>query len=132
MKKMLLSSLVAIASLTAVAAPQAEDTRVHARKVENASVAPGEKPGTISLQYTVVHSNPCVAGATHVGTTSIVNGHRLIVAVDAKWVKKVACPAVYRPTPVSYSTTLANLIPGEIYEVELLSQVSTVRVRAGR
>lgn len=133
MKKMLLSSVLALASVSAFAAPQAEDTRIYARKAENVAIATGAQPGTIQLEYTIVHSNSCVASVSHVGTTSVLApGNRLVVAVDTKWVKKVACPAVYHPTPVRYTTTLANLSHGETYEIELIGQPDRVRVRAGR
>jgi len=108
---------------------EVEAREMFAHRLINAEVTPGSEAGTLDIEYSVQFSNSCVASANSIHPTltrtSVYNdkgksqNHILFVAAQGP-VKKIFCPAVYRPVVQTQKVTLKNLQSRERYEVQVL------------
>lgn len=109
------------------------ETPIQIAQARGVSAAPGEKPGTAVVSFTVTYSNSCVAGANgRIEPLTARAGNKLSVVLRRGPSLRIACPAVYMPVTVNYEVEVARLVAGETYSIEVLGARETAEVTVPR
>ena len=147
-KHLLAAGLALFTTVAFAAGVQKElpEHRVLLERLTSATVSTGPEAGTLNLDYAVRFSNSCVAGATVISPLTIPDAiysegrmaHRhLTIAIQAEWLRRAVCPAVFEPVTVTYHTVIRNLEAGGSYEAQILGlpergeTYSTIEVTVG-
>ncbi len=129
MKKIFFTQLVLLSSFVFAAPKVVKTERVGLNYQLTGAKVTASAAGTVQFTFNVQYSNSCVAGSSQLNV--LANEHAaynkegeatsnfLFLAVEEKFLE-LACPMLYRPVVVSYTTTVDNLQSRTDYEVHIL------------